>query len=223
MELALAYELHTTMKNSKIKILIVLLGALVVFFAITFFQKWDVTVANKTADDYKDRVKAIKKDYKKAKVECPKIVQSLQDALPELEKNKLEAKVFLSYKLIADCEYASKKYASAAKNYLQLIRADPQSAMWHYLYAKSSMQDGDLGEALRAAHLAVQLNRKAFEPSILEARVLAKLNETVRAIDAYQNALKIAPYKEIDTVKKELNQLIEIHNQQIIQSQSLNN
>lgn len=216
MELALAYELHTTMKNSKIKILIVLVSALVLFFVITFFQKWDVTVANKTADDYKDRVKALKKDYVKAKAECPKIIKSLQEALPELERNNLENKVLLSHKLIADCEYATKNYDSAAKHYKVLINAEPQAAMWHYLYAKSAMHDGDLGEALRASHLAVQLNRKAYEPTLLEARVLVKLNETVRAINAYQNVLKVAPYKEIKKVQDELNQLIDKHNQQSI-------
>lgn len=214
MELALAYELHKTMKNSKIKILIVLVSALFLFFVITFFQKWDVTVANKTADDYKDKVKTLKKDYRKAKLECPAIVNALKKSLPELQKNKLENKVMLSYKLIADCEYGAKNYASAAQYYQKLIKLDPQVSNWHYLYAKSLSEDGDLGEALRSAHLAVQLNRTNFEAIILEARLLAKLNYTIRAIEAYQNALKYVPFKESKKIEKELGLLIDKHNKQ---------
>ncbi len=214
MELALAYELHTIMKNSKIKLLIVLVSALILFFVITFFQKWDVTVAEKTADDYRDKVKSIKKDYAKAKAECPAIVNALKKSLPELQKNKLETKVMLSYKLIADCEYGSKNFASAAQYYQKLIRYDPQVPLWHLLYAKSVMGDGDLGEALRSAHLAVQLDRTNYEANILEARLLAKLNYTVRAIEAYQSALKHAPFKESKKVENELNLLVDKYNQQ---------
>jgi tetratricopeptide (TPR) repeat protein len=214
MELALAYELHRTMKNSKLKLLIVLVSALVLFFLITFFQKWDVTVAEKTADDYKDKVKSLKKNGARAAVECPAIIKSLTKSIPELEKNKLQAKVMLSYKLIADCEFATKNYASAAQNYQRLIRFEPHFPKWHVLYAESSMADGDLGEALRSAHLAVQLDRTNFEANILEARLLAKLNYTVRAIESYQSALKVAPFKETNKVRDELNQVIDKHNQQ---------
>ena len=214
MELALAYELHKTMKNSKIKILIVLVSAMILFFMITFFQKWDVTVAEKTADDYKSKVKSLKSNYANAVRECPAIIKSLKNSIPELEKNKLPAKLMLSYKLIADCEFASKHYRESAQGYQQLIRAEPHYPKWHILYAESALSDGDLGEALRAAHLAVQLDRTNFDANILEARLLSKLNYTIRAIEAYQNALKIAPFKESKNVENELNQLIDKHNQQ---------
>ena len=214
MELALAYELHKTMKNSKIKILIVLVSAVILFFLITFFQKWDVTVAEKTADDYREKVKAIKKDYRRAKLECPAIVNALKKSLPELQKNKLANKVMLSYKLIADCEYGSKNFASAAQYYQKLIQSDPQVSNWHYLYARALMGDGDFGEALRSAHLAVQLDRTNYEANLLEARLLTKLNYTIRAIEAYQNTLKYAPFKESKKVENELNLLIDKHNQQ---------
>lgn len=214
MEIALAYELHKTMRNSKIKLIIVFVSALVLFFLITFFQKWDVTVAEKTADDYKDKVKSLKKNYARATAECPAIIKSLTKSIPELEKNKLQAKVMLSYKLIADCEFAIKNYPSAAQNYQKLIRFEPHFPKWHVLYAESALADGDLGEALRAAHLAVQLDRTNFEATILEARLLSKLNYTIRAIEAYQNALKNAPFKESKNVENELNLLIDRHNQQ---------
>lgn len=217
MDLGLAYELHQTMKFSKIKILIVLISALVLFFIITFSQKWGVTVAEKATTDYTAKVKSVKSDYKKAAKICPKIIKSLKDGLPELQKNKLTTKINLSYKLIADCEAASLHHEDAAMYYKKMIEAEPQVARWHVAFAESSFKANNIAEALRAIHLASQLEPKKFENRILEARMLVKAKLYSKAISTYQQALNIAPINQTENVKKELERTIALKNDAVQQ------
>lgn len=213
MDIGLAIDLHNTMKNSRIKIIIILLGAVIIFFAITFFQKWGLTLAEKATSDYSAKVKSVKNNPIKAAKICPSIIQSLQQGIPELQKNKAEAKILQSYKLMADCQTAYRQFHAAALNYQKLAEFEPQVARWHALVAESFFKAGNAGEALRVSHLAVQLDSKNFKYRLLEARILAKLKITNRAILAYQEAIKIAPYNDYIATQNELNQLV-LQNQQ---------
>lgn len=199
------------MNKSRIKIMIVLIGAAILFFAITFFQKWGFTLAEKATSDYSAKVKSVKNNPVKAAKVCPKIIQSLQKGIPELEKNKAESKILQSYKLMADCQIAYRQYNDAAINFQKLAEAEPQVARWHAAVAESLFKAGNAGEALRVSHLAVQLDSKNFKYRLLKARILAKLNIEHRTIEAYQDAIKIAPYNEFLTTQDELNQFVLQH------------
>lgn len=222
MDIGLALELHKTMKISKLKILLVLAGAAVLFFVITFTQKWGVTVAEKTTTDYSAKVKSVKNNYKMASKLCPSIIQSLKKGLPELEKNKVTAKINLTYKLIADCESYSLHHAEAASYYKMLIDAEPQVARWHATFAESSFRANNLGEGLRAIHLATQLDPKKFEYKLLEARMLSKAKLYSKAISAYDIALKIAPIHHVENIKKELERVISLRDDAIQQPETTN-
>lgn len=213
MDIGLAIDLQENMKNSRIKIIIILLSAVVIFFAITFFQKWGFTLAEKATSDYSAKVKSVKNNPIKAAKICPSVIQSLQQGIPELQKNNAQAKILQSYKLIAECQIAYRQFYAAALNYQKLAEAEPQVARWHGLVAESYLNSGNAGEALRVSHLAVQLDPKNFKYRLLEARILAKLNITNRAILAYQEAIKIAPYDDYIATQNELNQLV-MRNQQ---------
>ncbi len=220
MDIRLAYDLHQMKKLSKVKIIIILVSAFVLFFVITFFQKWGVTVAEKATSDYSAKVKSIKNDYKKAAKVCPKIIKSLKDGIPELEKNKLLVKLNLSYKLIADCEAASLHHEDAANYYAKLVVSEPQVARWHVAYAESLYKAGNAAEALRPAHLATQLEPKKYEFRLLEARLLAKLNQAEKAIEAYEKTLKLAPINQIQRIESERNRLISLLQESVENTQN---
>lgn len=205
------------MKSSKVKILIVLVSAIILFFAITFAQKWGVTVAKKGTADYTTKVKSVKNNYKMAAKVCPSIIKSLKKGLPELEKNKLTAKIHLSYKLMADCESASLHHADAAMYYQKLIEVEPQVARWHVAFAESSFRADNLGEGLRAVHLATQLDPKKFEYRLLEARMLAKAKLYSKAIPTYHTALKMAPINQTENIQKELERIIALRDDTVQQ------
>lgn len=199
------------MKLTRPKILLILISVIIIFFAFTFYQKWGVTIAEKKTTDYKSIVKKLKKDghFLHAKNECPSIISKLKEGIPELQKNNLKIKVLLNYKLIADCQYAMQDYKKSASNYEKLIVADPQESRWYEAFALALYGDENYGEALRFSHLAVQLSPRRYKNLILEARVLSKLNLPMRAIETYQEAISVAPYKKVRMVKKELNALLE--------------
>lgn len=215
MDIGLALELHNMMKISKLKILLILVAAAILFFVITFSQKWGVTVAEKTTSDYTAKVKSIKNNYKLAAKICPGIIKSLKNGLPELEKNKLNVKINLSYKLMADCEAASLHHADAAMYYKKLIEAEPQVARWHVAFAESSFRANNIAESLRAVHLATQLDPKRLEYRLLEARMLAKSKLYGKAIIAYKGVLNLAPATQTESIKMELERVIALKNDAI--------
>lgn len=203
------------MKIQRSKILIILFSAIIVFFAYTFSKNWGVTLAEKNTTDYQAKVNEIKDNMLAAKRECPSIVKKLEADLPELQKNQRQQKIWLNYKLIADCQLAARNFKQAKQYYWRLIRDFPQDATLYERFAYVNYEDENYGDALRFSHLSIQLNPKQYKSRLLEARVLARLNKTVSAIEAYQEALKVTPYKKKPEVEKELNHLIELNNLQM--------
>jgi tetratricopeptide (TPR) repeat protein len=196
------------MKSNRIKLIVGLIAVLLCFFAITFSKNWGTAVAEKNTEDFAPTVKSLKGNYLQAVNQCPKIIKKLEKGLPELQKNNASGQLLKSYKLIADCQAASRQFEVAAKSYTKLLEAEPQVARWHAMVAENLLNANKLGDALPASHLAVQLEPNDFNYRLLEARVLAKLKLTNRAIAAYHEAIRIAPYTEFEKTQAELDLLI---------------
>jgi Flp pilus assembly protein TadD len=196
------------MKFSRAKLLFGLIAVMLCFFVITFFQKWDTTVAQKNTEDFSPVVKSLKTNYLQAIKQCPVIIKKLEKGLSEFEKNKVESQILKSNKLIADCQMASRQYDAAAQSYKKLSVVEPQVARWHALIAENLVNAKKFGEALPISHLAVQLEPTNFSYRLLEARILAKLKLINRAVKAYREAIKVAPYNDFVALQEELNQLI---------------
>lgn len=196
------------MKFSRVKLVFGVIAVMLCFFVITFFQKWGTTVAQKNTDDFAPIVKSLKNNYQQAAKQCPAIIKKLEKGLPDFEKNKVLDQILKSHKLIADCLMASRQFDAAAQSYKKLRDAEPQVARWHALIAENLVNSKKLGEALPVSHLAVQLEPTNFKYRLLEARILAQLKLINRAVDAYRNTIKIAPYDDFLAVQAELDQLI---------------
>lgn len=198
------------LKNKKI----VLGGVLVVliFFISTFTKNWGTAVTGNLVEKYKPEVKLLKKNPEAAIQKCPVIIHKLETGMPELAKNKDPIQIQIAYKLIADCSFASKNYEKSIEYYKKLSVYEPDYPRWHALVAESFMNMGKYGDALHFSVLATQLEPASFEFKRLNARVLAKLKLTNRAIDAYVQAIKIAPYDDIEPTKRELEKFVEDNN-----------
>lgn len=185
---------------------LILLGTIAViflFFASTYLKNWDATIAEKTTEDLTPKVKAAIRDFKTARNECPKLVKRLQESIASLGKKESVIKKLKATKLIAECQMAARQYDSAAEYYGKLAEAEPQVARWHGLMTEALFNSGRYEEAIRIGRLAVQLDPKEYQWRRQEARILAKLGLFKRADKAFQAAIKIAPYEEIERIKAE--------------------
>ena len=196
------------MISKRNKFIFIVFATLLSFFAITYFKNWGSVVAEKKTDDYVPKVKALMHDSKLAAKECPKIIKVLEQGIAELKNNNHQDKVNMSYKLIADCYYAAQQYKAAAKSYAQLSMSEPQVPRWYSKQAESLLLAGDYGSALPKAHLASQLDTNA-DTYLLEARILNKLNLHNKAIQRYQDAIKVANYDQLLIAQSELKALLQ--------------
>lgn len=196
------------MISKRKKIIFIVTATLLSFFAITYFKNWGSVVAEKKTDDYAPKVKALMTDRVRAARECPKIIKVLEQGISELKKNNHPDKVNMSYKLIADCYFAAHQYRQAAKSYAQLSLAEPQVPRWYYKQAESLTLADDFGAALPKAHLASQLDTNA-DTYILEARILSKLKLHNKAVQRYQDAIKVANYQQLLVAQTELKALLQ--------------
>ena len=196
------------MTSKRNKIIFIVFATVLSFFAITYFKNWGSVVAEKKTDDYAPKVKALMNDRAQAAKECPKIIKVLEQGINELKKNNHPDKVNMSYKLISDCYFAAHQFKAAAQSYAQLSMAEPQVPRWYYKQAESLMLAEDYGSALPKAHLASQLGTDA-DTYILEARILNKLKLHNKAIQRYQDAIKVANYQQLLTAQAELKALLQ--------------
>lgn len=179
-----------------------------IFFAATFFKNWGTAVSENLLEKYKPEVGALQKKPELAKVKCKAIVTKLKSHLSELAKSKDKLQVPLAYKLIADCSFASGEYSESASFYKKLVEFEPNAGTWHAKLAESYLKAGDAGEALAPSILATQLAPRDFRIRRLNARILAELGLRNRAIAAYAEAIRIAPYKMIEPTKAELQKVL---------------
>lgn len=189
-----------------------LLGGVVVvviFFATTFSKNWGTAVSENLLEKYKPEVKALKSDKSLASAKCPMIIKKLERGLPELAKSQDKTQVPQAKKLIADCAFASGQYDKSVEFYKQLSRFEPNVARWHALVAESYLKMRKPGDALKPSILATQLDPNDFGNRLLNARVLVSLKLRNRAVDAYTQAIKVAPYDQIEPTKKELARFLE--------------
>jgi tetratricopeptide (TPR) repeat protein len=195
------------MKSNRQKIFFIIFATVICFFAVTYFKNWGTAIANKQADELTPVIKALKSNPKLAIQQCPGYIEQLTKGVSDLKKNNLPLKVKLSHKLIADCYFASRQYKLAAENYEKVSKAEPQVARWYAKQAESLYNAGQFGDALPKVHLACQLGAET-ETILLKARILTKLNLRNRAVQTYQEAIKVANFQELQVAKQELEQLL---------------
>lgn len=196
--------------SKKTKLLLGGLFVVMIFFITTFMKNWGTAVSENLLEKYKPDVKSFKERPDLARAKCPSIQASLKKHIPELAKSQDKIQVPTAYKLIADCAYASGDYSEAVVYYQRLAEFEPNTSVWHaklaetYLKLAQSGEPDAVGDALAPSTLATQLSPEDFRIRRLHARVLAALGLRNRAIDAYAQAIRIAPYKMITETKKEL-------------------
>ncbi|TXI37741.1 MAG: hypothetical protein E6Q51_02635 [Methylophilus methylotrophus] len=196
--------------TKKTKLLLGGVFVVMIFFITTFLKNWGTAVSENLLEKYKPEVKALKEKPELAKAKCPGIQAKLKKHIPELAKSKDKIQVPTAYKLIADCAYASDDYPEAVVYYRKLAEFEPNTAVWHaklaetYLKLAQSGEPDAVGDALAPSTLATQLSPEDFRIRRLQARVLAALGLRNRAINAYAEAIRIAPYKMIAETKREL-------------------
>lgn len=182
---------------------------IVVFFGITFSKNWGTAVSENLLEKYKPEVKGLKNNRELALSRCPVIIKKLEKGLPELSKSKDKTQMPQAQKLIADCAFAAGDYQKSLDYYKQLSNFEPNVSRWHVLIAESFLGMKKPGDALQRATLATQLDPNDFEIRLLHARVLAKLALKNRAVEAYAQAIRIAPYDQIAITKMELADFVE--------------
>lgn len=192
------------MKISRIKLTLGFIAVLVTFFLVTFSNNWGNAKAKNTTEKYEPKIKSIKNNPVEAKKLCPGIIEKLNVSITNLEGKDIEIKRLKIIKLISDCELASQQFGAASISLAELSKAQPQVARWHGLRAQVLFKLGHLNEAIREARLAAQLDPASFEWKVQEARILAKTGMRNRTKNAYEAAIKIAPYDQIPLLKAEL-------------------
>lgn len=202
------------------KILLILVAVIAVFFIFTYADQWGGAVATSKTANYKQKIKSFRDNPIQASAECPTMIKNLQNEISQLKKDKKgsSSKIIINKKLIADCALASHNFKMAIKYYQMLIQEKANIGNIYRLFAKALLGDGDISSALRYSHLAVQLDPNDFKSQILEARILSKLGKNMASIRAYQTALKIAPYKKVEDVKKELTEVVNRYNLDLAES-----
>lgn len=201
--------------TKKTKLLVGGLFVMVIFFVATFFKNWGTAVSETMLEKHKPEVEALVKNPKLAKVKCPAIQARLKKHIPDLIQSQDKTQVPLAHKLIADCAFAAEAFEEAIEHYKKLSEFEPNAAIWHAQIAQSYYklgQSGDnqaFGDALSPSILATQLAPKDFKLRRLNARVLAALGLKNRAIAAYAEAIRIAPYHLIEPTKKELQSVMD--------------
>lgn len=173
-------------------LLLIVLGAMTLFFLTTFTEQWGGAVGKRELEDASPKVKAIKGNYLQALNVCPAVIKKLNAGIPELEKQGKKTDVLKSYKLIYDCQIATKQYSDAVKSLSKLIAAEPQVARWHGLSAEALFKAKSYAESLRSAHLASQLEPENAQWLQLEAQNLIKLNMPIKAAKLYKQAIAVA-------------------------------
>lgn len=194
------------------KILLIFIAAIAIFFVVTYASQWGPAVATSKTKNYAEEIKKLKNNPVEAAAQCPTMIKNIKDEISTLGKKLSRNDLVLKQKMIADCALASKDYKTAIANYQKVINAGPNFPKPYVLYSQALEGSGDLGNALRYAHLAVQLAPNKYYTRVTEARLLAKLNKTVKAIDAYQATLKVAPYKKAPEIRQELDRLVLSYN-----------
>ena len=181
---------------------------LVIFFVTTFSKNWGPAISENLLEKMKPEVKRLQADPKEAIVLCPPIIKRLEAGIAELAKSKDPNQVQLANKLIADCAFTAKDYSKSLEYYKKLSQFEPNVARWYSLIAESLFFSNKAADALHYTVLATQLDPERFEYRLLNARVLAKLALKNRAIQAYTQAIKMAPFDKIESTKAELELLI---------------
>jgi predicted Zn-dependent protease len=208
------------MKISRIKLILCFIAVLVTFFLVTFANNWDNASAKKIIDDLEPVVKSMKNRPIEARKHCPGIIKKLQGSITKLEGKDVEIRRLKIIKLISDCELASQQYMAADKSLAELSNAEPQVAKWHGLRAGVLFNSGNINEAIREARLAVQLEPASFQWKVQEARILAQTAMQNRAKRAYDAAIKIAPYDQVEVLQRELATFLEDTEPQFSDEQS---
>lgn len=191
------------MKISLIKLTLAFVAVVIIFILSTFSSQWGNVTAEKVSKDFEPKIKELSKDSLRAKKYCPAIVKELRAGIQKLEGKDVEIRRLKTIKLILDCEVAAKNYPEALKSLQEISTALPQEARWHAEMASIYFISKRYGEAARSARLSVQLAPKNFQYQLQEARVLAKTPMKKRTSNAYQAALKLAPYDRTQKVYDE--------------------
>ncbi len=197
----------------KQKLLLGSVVVLVIFFVITFSKNWGTAVSENLLEKYKPEVKQLKSNPAMAMERCPAIIKKIENGLPELAKSKDSSLVPKAQKLIADCAFASHDFAKAKEFYKILSNFEPNVATWHHLIAESAVRMNEPAEALQPSILSAQLDPGNYENKLLTARIMAKLELYNRAVNAYAQAIKVAPYEKISATKQELEAYIAQHSE----------
>lgn len=194
--------------NKKQRLLLGGVLVVVIFFVTTFSKNWGPAVSENLLEKLKPEVIKLQNDPQAAAAVCPQIITKLEAGIPELSKGKDPNQVQLANKLIADCAFAAKNYSKSLEYYRKLSRYEPNVARWYALVAESMFLSNNAADALHYSVLATQLDPEKFEYRLLNARVLAKLELKNRAIQAYTQAIKLAPFDKISITKAELQLLV---------------
>lgn len=194
------------------KIIFVCIAAVAIFFAITYFDKWDGAVAKSKTQGYDRQIAKFAKNPEEAAKRCPLMIKNLKSESAQLNPKADKNKISRNNKLVADCALTSKDFKTAISYYQKVIRSAPNYPLTYRLYAKALKGDGNLASALRYSHLAVQLNPDSFNNRLLEARILSEIGKVVPAIKAYQEALSLVPNRKMNKVRNELDSLIDQYN-----------
>lgn len=194
---------------NKKKWLIVGVLVFIVFFSITFIKNWSVAVSGNLVEKYAPVIKGFKNDPKAARIHCPEMIANLEKSLPELALSKDKLQKPRAQKLIADCAFAIGDYEKAIVYLKALYTLDPNNAQWYWKIADAYTRTGKFGESLNYARLSTQLDPQNFKYNLLHARILAKLGLKNRAVSAYAQTIKVAPFDKIEPTKKELARFID--------------
>lgn len=190
--------------NKKHKLLLGGLLVVVVFFVTTFSKNWGTAVSGNQLEKYRPVVRELKEHRVQARKLCPDIIAHLEVSLTELGKSQDRTQLPIAQKLIAQCAQYSGAHAKALQYYQALTQFEPNNARWYANVAETYMALGRPGEALQPSVLATQLAPADFKTRLLNAQILAQLHLRNRAIEAYREAIKIAPYDELPGTRKAL-------------------
>lgn len=197
------------MRISKYKLILGSIGVLIIFIVTTFLNNWGNATAEKTTEDVGPIIKSIKNNLLQARKHCPGIIKKLRSSMSKLEGKDIEIRRLKIIKLIADCEMASEQYKDASVSLAELSKAQPQVAQWHGMRAEALHKIGNINEAIRESRLAVQLDPASFKWRVQEARILTNTALRNRTTRAYEAAIKIAPYDQIQKLQSELADFLE--------------
>lgn len=181
--------------KNKILLTVGAVGVVVVFFAATSMKHWGPARA---ASDFDVLFKAMQEDARKAPYPvCEAKDERFVGILAELQAAGKTDLYGRGLRVLADCRMAMKRYDPAAQTLTKLMELEPQNGFRHGEIARAYSRAKKHNQAIRAAHLAVQLNPEVWQSHQLKAEVLVAAGRHAEGLESYQRALQyVTPDKQ---------------------------